>query len=257
MFQMIRTVIIEDEDLAADRLERLLGAVAPDVRVAARLNSVARAVAELPALAPDLLLLDIHLADGSGFEIFGRCPVVAPVIFTTAYDQYALAAFKHHSVDYLLKPVDAVELADALHKFRRHFASPLAPAVPDYAALATLAQTPPAAPPQRFLVYTGSRMTSVETSRIACCYVRERTVRLLTLDGHTYPLAYTLDCLEQLLPAEAFFRANRQTLMSIAAVREAHAYSRARVKLFLTPDPGLDVLVPPERLAAFKAWFGG
>lgn len=251
----IQAVIVEDEDLAADKLERLLRSVDPGVHVVQRLDSVDAAVAFLSRHVVDLIFLDIHLADGSGFEIFRRCKVEHPVIFTTAYDRYAIAAFKQHSIDYLLKPLDEAELAAALRKFRTHYAAPAAPAA-GYAALAQLDGAGRPAVKKRFMVYTGSRMVSVETERIACFYCLEKNVFLHTRDGQHYALAYTLEKLEQLLPAETFFRVNRQIIVGIGAIKEAHAYSKTRLKLFLEPAPAFEVLVPVERIGPFKRWFG-
>ncbi len=249
-------LIVEDEELAADKLVRQLAHLAPDLRVVQRLDSVEAAVAFLRTQSVALIFLDIHLADGSGFEIFRRIPVEAPIIFTTAYDRYAIEALKQHSIDYLLKPLDETELADALRKFRRHYAAaPLAGAAPDAAALAQLSAARPD-PRRRFMVYTGSRMVSIETERIASFYLLDRAVVLHTLDDQRYPLPYTLEKLEQVVPTEVFFRVNRQLLVNIHAIREAHSYSKARIKLFLAPAPPVEALVPVERLSAFKQWFG-
>jgi DNA-binding LytR/AlgR family response regulator len=191
----IPTLIVEDEELAADKLVRLLSRLDPAIHVVQRLDSVAATVAFLSACSTEqmprveLIFLDIHLADGSAFEIFRRCAVEAPIIFTTAYDRYAIEAFKQHSIDYLLKPLDETDLAVALHKFRRYYAPP-AP-LPDYTPLAQLGDDAGQLEVRkRFMVYTGSRMVSIETERIASFYSLDRAVILHTFDDQRYTLPY-------------------------------------------------------------------
>jgi two-component system, LytTR family, response regulator LytT len=260
---IISTLIVEDEELAADKLAWLLGRLDPTIRIVQRLDSVEATVAFLRACpteevsSVELIFLDIHLADGSAFEIFRRCPVEAPIIFTTAYDRYAIEAFKQHSIDYLLKPLDETALAVALHKFRRHYApsAPLA-TLPDYTPLAQLGDVGQLEVRKRFMVYNGSRMVSIETERIASFYSLDRAIVLHTLDDQRYTLPYRLERLEQLVPRDTFFRVNRQLIVSIHAIQEAQAYSKSRIKLFLTPAPPVEALVPVERLSVFKKWFG-
>jgi DNA-binding LytR/AlgR family response regulator len=253
----MNVLIIEDENLTARRLESLLLRYDPTIRVLDRLPSVARAVAWLGANpAPDLLLLDIHLADDLGFRIFEQAAVTSPVIFTTAYDEYMVQAFKVNSIDYLLKPIRYQELAAALdryHVLRQHFAAP----APDLTALLQLVSR--AAEPaykDRFMVTVGPKLRSVEVADIAYFFLQDKITFLVNQQGTTLPLDYNLDRLTQLLSPRQFFRVSRQYLVSLAAIRMVHTYSASRLKLELLPTPRHEVLVSGDRVADFKEWLG-
>jgi DNA-binding LytR/AlgR family response regulator len=244
--------IVEDEAPAAERLQDLLREVNPDIVVDAVLPSVKEAAARLRRLQPDLLFFDIRLADGSSFEIFERVDVTAPVIFTTAYDEYAIDAFKVNSIDYLLKPIRVEDLRRALDKF----ASLQGLRASQVQALLRSLQT--AAPGYRrhFLIQVGQKLQQLDVDDIAYCYAMEKSVFCTTFDKHTHTLDYTLDGLQRELDPARFFRINRKMIVSMRAIRAMHAWSRSRIRIDLDPpEPkGVEALVSVDRTADFRAW---
>ena len=252
----MNVLLIEDENLTARRLESQLHQYDPTIRVLASLPSVAQAVAWLRTHpAPDLLFLDIHLEDDLGFRIFEQVAVRTPIIFTTAYDDYLIQAFKVNSIDYLLKPISYEELARALDKYqtlREHFAAP-----PDLSALMQLVNKP-AVPiyRDRFMVSIGPKLRSVEVADVAYFFLEDKATFLTTRQNARLPLEYSLDKLTQLLNPRQFFRVSRQYLVSLAAVEAVHTYSAARLKLELRPASRHEVFVSGDRVADFKEWLG-
>ncbi|KAA9327056.1 response regulator transcription factor [Hymenobacter busanensis] len=257
----MNVLLLEDEYPAAERLQRLLAQAAPDAQVVAQLDTVAAAVAWLQTNpAPDLILADIHLADGLSLDVFDQLIIGSPVIFTTAYDAYALRAFKANSVDYLLKPVKLPELQAALQKLRQ-WRSPT-PAPNEVAQrlerlLDSLPARPGRAAKTRFLVRHGEQLLPVLTTDVAWFQSRNETVTLATHAGQRYLVDYTLEQLEHLLDAQQFFRLNRQFLAQLPAVQRLHPWFNGKLKLDLTPTPSEDVIVSREKAAAVKAWLEG
>ena len=256
----MNVVIIEDEKLTARRLETLLLRCDPAIRVLAHLPSVARAVAwfgQPPEPPPELIFLDIHLEDDLGFQIIEQLQLTTPVIFTTAYDQYALRAFKANSVDYLLKPIDADELAAAVEKFKTLRQAPSPPPLPDLQALARLLHAPPTPTyKDRFMVTVGTKIRSVETTDVAYFYTEAKATFLTTHDGTRLLVDYSLEKLAQLLDPRQYFRVNRAFLVALSAIRTIHTYSASRLKLDLAPKPPDDVYVSGDRMTDFKEWLG-
>jgi two-component system LytT family response regulator len=252
----MKILIIEDENAAARRLEKLLNEVAPDAVVLQRLDSVETSVLWLQSNpAPDLILLDIHLADGSSFEIFDHVTVTCPVIFTTAYDEFALQAFKVNAVDYLLKPIKTNELAAALDKYKRVFKA----AAPDYSALLeTLRKQEGPGYLRRMLIRFGNSIKLVDMADAAYFYTKDKITFLVTRStGKRFPVDYPLDKLEGMLDPATFFRINRQFIINVAAIKEMHPYSKSRVKVELEPPTELETIVSTERSAEFKRWLVG
>ncbi len=245
-------VIIEDEKLAAERLCDLIADIDPGIRVMDTLESVSRSVAWLQRHEPDLIFMDIKLADGLCFDIFDQIKVKTPVIFTTAYDQYAIKAFKLNSVDYLLKPLRKRELQDAIDKYRTLQST----IQPDFESLLQALKERNPEYKKQFLIQVGDRIITVTTNRIAYFYAMEKYVFCNTFDKHSYTLDFSLDRLQQILDPNQFFRINRQMIINIDAIGGMVAFSRARIKVELTPpEPGnLKALVSTERSPAFKAW---
>ncbi len=254
-------LIVEDEPLAARRLADLLARQPEPVAVAGTAESVAQAVALLARAqpAPDVLFLDIHLADGLSFGIFEQATVPCPVIFTTAYDQYALQAFKVNSVDYLLKPIDEDELAAALRKLRALRAAPAAPAL-DAALLgqllAQLQQAPAASSYKtQFVVRVGEHLKVVPLEQIAYFFSLEKATFLQTTEGRKFVVDYTMDQLETLLDPRRFFRLNRAYLAQQAAIHDIVHYTNSRLQTVLKPTaPDAQVLVSREKVNTFKSW---
>ena len=261
----LQAIIVEDEPLAARRLADMLARqTAVPIAVAATAESVAQAVQLLQSgPAPDVLFLDIHLADGLSFGIFEQVAVACPVIFTTAYDQYALQAFKVNSVDYLLKPIDADELAAALRKLRdRHPAQATPPAAPafDPALLTQLVQQMQLAPPAssyktQFVVRVGEHLKVVPLDQIAYFFSLEKATFLQTVEGRKYVVDYTIDQLETLLDPRRFFRLNRAYLAQQSAIHDIIHYTNSRLQTVLKPlAPDTQVLVSREKVNVFKSW---
>ncbi len=245
---MTRVVIIEDEHLAAEWLRSQVESIDADMQVVAIIDSVEQAILQLPKENADVIFCDIHLADGISFSIFERIQVLTPVIFTTAYDQYAIKAFQVNSIDYLLKPIESEALAAAIHKFRQR-TSPY----PDLQqALRMLTSKPKYQ--ERYLVSTGQKLKSVPVETIAYFFADNKLNFLCDTEGRQYLIDQSLDKLEAQLDPDIFFRINRQYIVCFSAIREMVHYSKSRVKITLHPTPSGDTIVSAERSAAFKAW---
>lgn len=253
----MKVLIIEDENLTARRLESLLLKYDPSIEVLARIPSVAKAVQwfrENPS--PDLVFMDIHLDDDLGFRIFEQVQLMVPIIFTTAYDEYMIQAFKVNSIDYLLKPVNYEELVAALHKYQLLKKQAQA-ATPDLTTLLNLLGKPKETDyKDRFMVTVGTKIRSIETSEIAYFFLEEKVAFLVTQDGLHLPVDYSLDKLTQILNPRQFFRISRQYLVSLPAIETIHTYSSSKLKLDLKPKARHEVFVSGDRITDFKEWLG-
>lgn len=248
----MKILIIEDEAAAARRLLKMLGEIAPEAEVAETIDSIEQSLNWLVNHpAPDLILMDIHLADGSSFEIFQHAEVRSPVVFITAYDQYALEAFKVHAVDYLLKPVKREELEQALKRVQRWKQMEGI----SYEKLAQAMQQ--GTWNKRFLIRLGQNFKVVDLKDAAYFYTENKITFLTTNAGKRYPLDYSLEKLEEMLPADQYFRINRQFIVGIGAIQEMYSVSKSRVKLNLLPACNLDTIVSTERSPVFKKWLTG
>lgn len=257
----MNVLIIEDEAAAANRIRKMLLQLDASMQVLEITDSIEASVRWLQNNPqPDLILSDIHLADGSSFEIFRQTAVDAPVIFTTAYDQYAIDAFKLNSIDYLLKPVKLTELQQSLEKFKKNHHKPQAQASPgiDYAKLLEVLQ--PQVQPnfqKRLVIRFGQHLKTVEIANVAYFYTQDRVTHLCTFDGKHLPIDQNLDEVESLHDPAQFFRINRQFIINIAAIDAMYSYSKARVKIELNPKASQETIVSTERAAAFKQWLVG
>lgn len=254
-------LLLEDEYPAAERLQRLLRQAAPEAQVLAVLDSVAGALQWLDTNpAPDLILSDIQLADGLSLEVFEQTVVRSPVIFTTAYDAYAIRAFRANSVDYLLKPVKLAELTAALTKLRE-WRTPAARPTDDTAQrLERLLDALPRPERQfktRFLVRSGEQLLPLAATQAAWFHSRHETTTLCTLDGRRFVVDYTLEQLETLLDPAQFFRLNRQLLAQLPAVQRLHPHFNGKLLVDLHPAPSEEVLVSREKAGAVKNWLEG
>lgn len=251
----MKVLIIEDEAPAARRLAQLVKECRPGTEIVAQLDSVETAVEWLNNNpAPDLAFMDIQLADGLSFDIFKATAVKCPVIFTTAYDEYAIKAFKVNSIDYLLKPIDKQELASAFDKFDGLKNQPS----PEPLNISEIVKAFGGQQYRtRFLVKQGQRLIPVGTEEIAYFFAEEKLVFILTHDNHKYAIDYTLEQLETQLDPQHFFRANRKFMVSMKSVKDIHLSFNGKLKLYLNPPHnGEEIYVSRERAPEFKNWLG-
>lgn len=246
----MKVLILEDETLAADKIEATLLELQPDWQVVSRIKSVSSAVEWLESNPhPDLIISDIRLLDGLCFEIFAKVKVGKPVIFTTAYDQYAIRAFEVNSVDYLLKPVQKEKLKTALAKV-------LIPkdAMPDYNEVLNFIKSNKTSYKSRFMVRLGQRIVAVPSEKIAYFYSESKLTYIVTLDGKKFPLDQPLDELVDLLDPKRFFRANRQFIVAFDSIAEIHPYFKGRIKIVLQPKSDEEIVISSDRTPEFKKW---
>ena len=247
-------VIIEDETPASNRLSKMLHQVMPQSTVLCSLDSIAAVETWFAAHPmPDLVLLDIHLADGTAFDLLKRVSITAPIIFTTAYDQYALEAFKSSSIDYLLKPIKQEDLKTALDKLRdlkKLFTAPVEETHSTDATLRTGFK-------KRFVIRIGEHLKTLAADDIAYCYSESKMTYARSIDGRNFPMDHNLDALEHMLDPQLFFRINRQYIVSLKAIEEMRAYTKSRVIIRLKPAAKEAPVVSAERSADFKMWLGG
>lgn len=250
----MNTIIIEDEPLAAQRLQMLLHQQDSSINVLKIIDSVEEATHWLKTnTPPHFILLDIHLSDGYGFDIFKNTEVTSPVIFTTAYDQYALDAFKVLSIDYLLKPVTGDLLAQALQKLKTLTQASSGPV--DYQQLMQYLGQPASVYKNRFLGKVGQKLFFIESSDVAYFLADNKIVYLYTLDGNRYIVEHKLENLEQVLNPKEFFRVNRSMIVKAAAIDQVKPYINSRLRIILKPGIQQDeVIISRERVSDFKTW---
>jgi len=249
----MKVLIIEDEALAAKRMKNLLSEIDNSIEVLDEMDSVQSTVSWLMTNAnPDLIFLDIQLADGLSFEIFELVDVDTPIIFTTAYDQYALDAFKVNSIDYLLKPLMKDDVEAALAKYRKRIGSTSL----DNTQLEKLMQSFNHRYKNRFLIKIGEHIKSIPTSEIIYFFSRDKASYCMTAEGKSYLLDYSLEQLSPLVSPERYFRINRAFLVTMEAVKDIISYSNSRLKLVLDhqKDTDSEVIVSRERVQDFKKW---
>lgn len=245
-------LILEDETLAAEKITATLQELEPSVNIIAVLKSVESATEWLlQNTHPDLIIADIHLLDGLSFEIFQQVKINAPVIFTTAYDQYAIRAFEVNSIDYLLKPVQKDKLAESLQKLKSR--SNLSVPLP-YEELLKLLRQNQAEYKSRFMVRIGQRIMAVPVEKIAYFFSESKLTYIVTTENRRYPFDLSLDEIDVQLNPKTFFKINRQYIISFSAIAEIHPYFKGRIKLRLTPDQPDEIVVSSERSPEFKKW---
>ena len=246
----MKIVIIEDELPASRRLAKLIQEIIPEAQILAQLDSIAAGREWFAANpAPGLVFCDINLADGSAFDLLNDGTINAPVILTTAYNQYALDAFKTNSIAYLLKPVKKQELEAAIDKAVR-----LGMMQPEGGAAKQMEERPGSAYKTRFVVRFGEHLKSLLVEDIAYCYSENKSTYAKTFEGRTYPMDNNLDALEATLDPKHFFRLNRQYLIHIRSIGEMRTYTKARVIVQLNPPVKEAPIVSSERAAEFKQW---
>lgn len=251
-------LIIEDEDLAVKKLQKTLASADEEARVVGVADSIRSSVDWLERNpAPDLILMDIELADGQSFEIFNLTEVKSPVIFTTSYDEYALKAFKVNSVDYLLKPVQKEELKAALAKFRKMKTGTASPPISLDNLVKELQQKlQPKDYRRRFLVKHAQKLVSVDVEDVAYFYSDGRLNFFKTNDNKKFVVDYTMDELEEMLDPRQFFRISRAFFVSVNSIEKIDDYFGNRLMLQLSPAVDKEAVVSREKVTEFKKFMG-
>ncbi|MEO6252974.1 MAG: LytTR family DNA-binding domain-containing protein [Ferruginibacter sp.] len=251
----MKVIIIEDETPAANRLTKLLHAIHDEIEVVKRLDSVASAVHYFQsAKQPDLIFMDIQLADGLSFDIFSMVSVKAPVIFTTAFDKYTLKAFKVNSIDYLLKPIDEEELRVAVEKYRELYIKKENDFSEKFIKLVQDMNT--AKYKERLLIKRGQQLSYIKTDATAFCYADGKLCFAVDFSNNKHLLEYNLSQLEEQLQPNKFYRINRHLLVNIEAIKKVHTWLGGRLKLELLPSTTAETVVSRERVNGFKDWLG-
>lgn len=244
-------LIIEDEHLAAEKLEAMLLEIEPGIKVKARLESILDSINWLNSNErPDLIFLDIQLDDGLCFEIFDSVEMDTPIIFTTAYDSYAIKAFQVNSVDYLLKPIEKDALIKALDKYKSIYdkkSFQIEKLNLLYDQMVNNYKT-------RFFVKIGNHFHSVSINEIQCFLIIERGTFLRTNNGKKYDLDYSLDQVQKMVDPTKFFRINRNFLIHIDSIQDIYSYSSSRLGVKLKMLDHLDMIVSREKVSDFKKW---
>lgn len=254
---MMRVLIIEDEPLAAERMEELIKAYDSTIIVAGRCDSVKESVRWLSSnLQPDLLFLDVQLGDGLSFEIFDQAEVDCPVIFTTAYDAYAIDAFRLNSISYLLKPIRQEELNAAIEKYKASpwFSEVQESVMQQQVALDMVRQLFTRQYKKRFMVKTGQHLRSITTDDILCFSSLDKATWATLGGGKSVLLDYTLEQLEGLIDPERFFRVSRRYIVSFEAIDDIITYSGSKLKLKIKHCSDDDLFVSRDRMQEFKTW---
>ena len=250
----MKILLIEDEDPAAKRLQKMLKEIEPDAEVSDNIVSIASAIKWFNEnTLPDLIISDIQLSDGLSFEIFKAVEILCPVIFTTAYDQYAIEAFQVNSIDYLLKPIKKEELTNAIVKYKK--IKPAAPSI-DINQLLKTFNNPAAAYKQRLVVRYGEHIKTINIDEVAFFYTEDKINFITTKEGRRFAIDFNLDAIETMLDPKVFFRINRQYIISIQSIAEMFTYSKSRVLIKLNPPAKHETVVSTERSADFKLWLG-
>jgi len=248
----MKAVIVEDEEFAAKRLGQLVNELAPDITIAANLSSVESGSEWFSSnTPPDLIFLDIQLNDGYGFDILDGLEEHPPVIFTTAYNEFAIRGFKYNGLDYLLKPIVKDDLKKALEKFKKNITRNGKDATENLEHLKQLFHKEYK---HRFMVKVGNMFKSFNVDDIAYFKSHEGLIYLYTHISQAYPIEYTIDQLENILNPIHFFRINRKFMVSVKSVEEIHSYFNSRLLLKLLPKEEEQVIVSRERTTNFKRW---
>ncbi|MCB0487480.1 MAG: LytTR family DNA-binding domain-containing protein [Cyclobacteriaceae bacterium] len=249
----MKVLIVEDEPHAAARLKELVAKIVPNGNVIDSVDSVKAAVSWFNTHPmPDLVLMDIQLADGLSFEIFDQTKIISPVIFTTAYDEYALKAFKVNSIDYLLKPIDEDDFRNAMKKFEtlrqpsdsQQLLERIGNAVQMFSKNYK----------ERFVTKVGEHLRFINTSDILFFYSADKVTFGRTSDGRSHILDYTLDQVEGLVNPDHYFRINRKYIIRVEAISDMISHVNSRLKLVLKTSDDNDIIVARERLSDFKNW---
>lgn len=251
----MKVLIVEDEALAAEKLSKTLLEVSDNCEIMAVLNSVDSSIEWLRNnQTPDLILSDIHLADGLCFNIFSEIEVECPIIFTTAYEKYAIQAFEVNSVDYLLKPIEASRLQTALSKYEKLKSSQLESRTALFEEFKEMLAQSTREYKSRFLCKIGNKIKSVPVTSVRYFYSKDKMSFIMDTDGNRLPVNNTLDEIDQLVDPKNFFRVNRQFITHYGAISEINPYFKGRLKIKLDPDIDEDIVISSDKSPQFKSW---
>ena len=251
----MQVLIIEDETPAANRLAKMLQNISDEIFIVNRFDSVESSVKYLQSAdGIDLIFMDIQLADGLSFDIFKQTNITTPVIFTTAFDQYTLKAFKVNSIDYLLKPVDEHELKQAVDKYRQLY--PKKDTSYSEKILKLVQEMNVLKYKERLLIKRGQQLSYLKTETLAYCYADGKLCYAVDFNGSRFLLENNLSQLEEQLQPNNFYRINRHLLVNIEAVKKVHVWLGGRLKLEVLPVTTAETIVSRERVNGFKEWLG-
>jgi DNA-binding LytR/AlgR family response regulator len=247
-------MIIEDEFFSSERLRKMISTLRPSYNMVCHTESVEESVEWLRENKVDLIFMDVELADHNCFEIFSRVDVKTPVIFTTAYNEYAIRAFKVNSIDYLLKPYEEHELAAAIEKFETLHHRPSAPPF-DYGRLESLVSG--FAAKKRMVIGLGNSFITVDMADVSHFFSEDKYTYLHTFAGKSHIIDESLGQMEAQLDRKQFFRASRNYIVNIEAIGEVHKHFNGRLKLNLNTKPSVEIIISAQRRDDFFAWLGG
>ncbi len=252
----MRILLIEDEPNAIERLERLIGEVEPDTQIVGRCKSIQATFQWFRVNEyPDLILSDVQLSDGLSFEIFRQLGKKVPVIFISAYDNYAIDAFRAEGLHYLLKPLKKQELQEAILRYDKKYHEQKVGYEEVKKEQSTV--TPPRQYQERFIIHVGAQIKLIQDSEIACLYTESKVVYLVTFERQKYSMDITLENFENLLNPKLFFRINRQFIVQLGAIAKMTPASKQRIELTLEPPTPYETITSFERTPAFKKWLLG
>jgi two-component system, LytTR family, response regulator len=254
----MKVLILEDEQPAVDHLIALLRAYDKSIHISAVFDSVKDVVVWLQSNpAPDLIFMDIQVADGLCFDIFGQVQVQSPVIFTTAYQEYAIRAFKVNSVDYLLKPIDFTELKDAMEKYSRLFGTQSETPAIHPRIIESVKKMLEKPYKNRFVIKVGEHLRSVSTDEIYYFFSSEKTTHICTFEHRIFIVDYSLDHILELVDPDHFFRINRKNIINRNAIADIVVYSKSRLKIRLKVTEQEPLIVSRDKVNDFKVWLDG
>jgi two-component system response regulator LytT len=246
----MRILIVEDETAAHDNLVDILAKTDPAIQIVGYTESVKQTVRWLKTnRMPDLALMDIHLSDGSAFSIFNNVKVETPIIFITAYDEYAIEAFKVNSIDYLLKPIKEEDLKRALDKFKKLTRHDMINYLSHQAKIITVPRYK-----DKMLVPVKDRLQPVDINEISCFYTTEKNTRIIMKNGKSYPYSSSLEQIESFLNPVDFIRANKQFIISRSSVKNITIWFDNRLLITLEIEPPERIYVSKNKASKFKAW---
>lgn len=248
-------IIVEDERPAAERLKKMVEQYDPTIEVVALTDSISSTVAYLSSHPhPDFMLMDIQLGDGISFEILEQVAISSPIIFTTAFNEYAIKAFKVNSIDYLLKPIDKDELEAALKKLSGHLASSIPATVVSAEAIAQAMRMLTGTYKERFITRIGDKLHMLPVSSIAAFTSMEKSTYAYTLEGKMVSVDHTLDQIESLVDPSKFFRISRKHIVALSGITDVVVYSSSRLRLNVKGVKDDEVIVSREKCGMFKEW---